>query len=81
MVFFGINEQVIKKHITNLKVSKSSGPDEISPSVTHIRSLKASVDSKRKALNLIFNTLLMYGEVIADLKSTNIISIFKNDSQ
>ena len=53
MTYFRIKEQVINKCITNLKLSKCSGPDEIS-----LRILKMTVDSTSKALSLIFYRLL-----------------------
>ena len=59
-----------------MKISKSPGPDEISPTI-----LKMSIDSTSKALNLIFNRSVMYGEVSTDWKSVNIVLIFKTGSQ
>ena len=40
-----------------------------------------SVDNTSKTLNLIFNRLLIYGEILADWKSANIVPIFKKGSQ
>ena len=76
MTFFRINEQVIRRCITNLKVSKSPAPDEISPRV-----FKMSADSMSKALDQIFNRSIMYGEVPADWKCANVVPIFKKCSQ
>ena len=76
MALIRITERVIRKGITNLKVSKSPGPDEISPKI-----LKMSIDSTSKALNLIFNRSVMYGEVPTDWKSANVVPIFKKGSQ
>ena len=57
MIYFKINEQVINKNITKLKLSKCPGPDEISPKI-----LKMSVDSTSKAMSLIFNRSLVHGK-------------------
>ena len=53
MTYFRINEEVIKKCIKNLKLSKCPGPDQISPKI-----LQMSVDSTSKALSLIFKRSL-----------------------
>ena len=64
MTYFRANEQVIDKFIANLKLSKCPGSDEISP-----RLLKMTMDKTRKPLFLIFNRLLIHGEITGDLKS------------
>ena len=61
MTYFRIKEQVINKCIKNLKLSKYPGPDEISP-----KFFKMAVDSRSKALRLLFNTSLLYEEIPGD---------------
>ena len=76
MTCFRINEQVINKYITNLKLSKYPGLDKIIP-----RILKMALQGTSKALSLIFNRSLLHGEILGDWKSANIVPIFKKGSK
>ena len=76
MTYCRINEQVINKYITNLKLSTCVGPDEISP-----RILKMTVDNTSKALSLIFNRSILQGKILGEWKSANVVPIFKKGSK
>ena len=56
MTYFRKSEEVTQNSIINLKLSKCPGPDEISP-----KNLKRAVDTTSKALSLIFNRSLAWG--------------------
>ena len=67
-----ITEELVFKKLSNLKQSKSPGPDGLHPRV--LKELKAEV---AKPLELIFNASLHSGEIPQDWRIANISPIFK----
>ncbi|KGL94756.1 RNA-directed DNA polymerase from mobile element jockey, partial [Charadrius vociferus] len=67
-----VGEDQVRDHLTNLKVCKSMGPDEIYPRV-----LRELADEVSKPLATIFEKSWWSGEVPGDWKRGNITLIFK----
>ncbi|KFV04871.1 hypothetical protein N340_14058, partial [Tauraco erythrolophus] len=67
-----VGEDQVRDHLKNLKVYKSTGPDEVHPQV-----LRELVDEVTKLLSIIFDKSWQSGEVPNDWKRGNIARNFK----
>ena len=71
-----VTEQDVIDVLSNLNVTKSSGPDQISP-----RLLKEGVLILSKSLALVFNRSLQQGNFPSDWKLANVTPIHKKDEK
>ncbi|KFP86135.1 RNA-directed DNA polymerase from mobile element jockey, partial [Apaloderma vittatum] len=71
-----VEPEQVQKHLENLKVHKSMGPDEIHPRV--LKELAAEVS---RPLAIVFERSWQSGEVPTDWKRANITPIFKKGTK
>ncbi|KGL87975.1 RNA-directed DNA polymerase from mobile element jockey, partial [Charadrius vociferus] len=71
-----VGEDQVRDHLSNLKMHKSKGPDEI-----HLRVLRELADEVAKPLAIIFEKARWSGEVPANWKRGNLTLIFKKGNK